>query len=135
MKKILCLDFDGVIHSYISGWKGPGIIPDVPVQGAIDFIIGIHKYFDIAIHSSRLNYPEGAEAIREYLVKHGIERNFIATQEEMGSDFNWQWENRAIVLAKDKPPAFVTLDDRAITFKGVFPNPSELLDFKPWNEK
>ena len=37
MKTIL-LDFDGVIHSYTSGWKGAGVIPDPPVPGAIDFL-------------------------------------------------------------------------------------------------
>ena len=36
--KILCLDFDGVIHSFTSGWRGAGIIPDPPVPGALDFI-------------------------------------------------------------------------------------------------
>ena len=34
-----------------------------------------------------------------------------------------------------KPAAFVQLDDRAITFTGVFPDPKELLKFKPWNKK
>lgn len=29
-KPILCLDFDGVIHSYASGWKGADVIPDPP---------------------------------------------------------------------------------------------------------
>jgi len=37
-KPILCLDFDGVIHSYSSGWKGADVIPDPPVPGAFDFI-------------------------------------------------------------------------------------------------
>ena len=35
---IVCLDFDGVIHSYSSGWKGPREIPDPPVPGAIRWI-------------------------------------------------------------------------------------------------
>ena len=38
-KPILCLDFDGVIHSYTSGWKGARIILDPPVPGALDFIL------------------------------------------------------------------------------------------------
>ena len=33
MKKTVVFDFDGVIHSYTSGWKGATIIPDPPVEG------------------------------------------------------------------------------------------------------
>ncbi len=34
-KPILCVDFDGVVHSYTSGWKGETVIPYPPVNGAL----------------------------------------------------------------------------------------------------
>jgi len=36
--RLVCLDFDGVIHSYTSGWQGIESADDPPVPGAFDFI-------------------------------------------------------------------------------------------------
>jgi hypothetical protein len=55
-KPILCLDFDGVIHSYSSGWKGAAVIPDPPVPGALPFIVAAMEKFTVAIHSSRASW-------------------------------------------------------------------------------
>ena len=38
---ILAIDFDGVLHSYSSGWKGSRNIPDPPVDGAIEWLNGL----------------------------------------------------------------------------------------------
>ena len=35
----------------------------------------------------------------------------------------------------EKPPALVTIDDRAITFTGEWPSIETLLKFKPWNKR
>ena len=42
------------------------------------------------------------------------------------------WAN-AIQFPLHKPSAKVTIDDRAITFTGVWPSMQTLKEFKPWN--
>ena len=34
-----------------------------------------------------------------------------------------------------KPPAFVGIDDRVLTFEGEWPSMEQLLAFKPWNKR
>ena len=113
-KPILVLDFDGVLHSYTSGWKGAGVIPDPPVDGAKEFCEQALDHFRVFIVSSRCGQPEGTHAILVWLTENKF---------PMG-----------ITVSVDgrKPAAFVTLDDRAITFTGEWPDVKELLDFKPW---
>jgi len=36
---------------------------------------------------------------------------------------------------REKPPAFITLDDRAAQFNGTWPDIQGLLAFRPWNKK
>ena len=53
-KKIVCLAFDGVVHSYESGWTGACSIVDEPVEGAIEFIGELMDGgFEVGIFSSR----------------------------------------------------------------------------------
>ncbi len=113
-KPILVLDFDGVLHSYRSGWKGPAIIPDPPVDGAREFCECALDYFKIWIVSSRCSQPGGVQAIVNWLTEHKFPMGISVSTDGM------------------KPAAFVTLDDRAITFNGTWPDIQELIQFKPW---
>jgi hypothetical protein len=121
-KPILCLDFDGVIHSYTSGWKGADVIPDPPVPGAMAFIREAQEHFTVAIFSSRSNQPGGLDAMKRY----------IALNSEIGFLYD---PIAGLEWPLEKPAAMVTIDDRALTFDGTWPAIDTLKSFKPWNKK
>ena len=122
-KSILCLDFDGVIHSYTSGWKGVDIIPDPPVENAFDMIKEYQIEFAVHIFSSRSASLLGRKAMQEWFIKHGWPTTDNGVPE--GLEF-----------PLTKPPAHVSIDDRAYTFIGPdnWPSVDVLKEFKPWNK-
>lgn len=124
--KILCLDFDGVIHEYKSKWQAPDVISDGPVEGALEFIKDSVKHFDVAIFSSRSRTPEGIEAMKKWLKLNLAIAYGSSIAESISSK---------ISFPTDKPPAHFTIDDRAMMFTGTFPAISEIKAFKPWNKK
>lgn len=117
-KPILCLDFDGVIHSYTSGWKGAHVIPDPPVPGAQKFIVNALEHFDVHIFSSRSHQSGGRGAMEEWC------RANIGT-----------YTTTLLHFPVDKPSAMVSIDDRAIQFNGEWPDVENLRIFKPWNKR
>lgn len=127
-KPILCLDFDGVIHSYASGWKGADVVPDPPVPGAMRFIWDAAEHFTVAIHSSRSSQPGGVRAMRQWLERHF--REHWAADRTHCDDVLAE-----IVWATEKPAAMVTIDDRALTFDGTWPLLETIRGFKPWNKR
>ena len=127
-KPILCLDFDGVIHSYTSGWKGATIIPDPPVDGAIAFLYEAIWHFDVCIYSSRSHQDGGIEAMEAWLVHHEAvwcAAQLLAPRTSLLLN---------ITFPTEKPAAFLTIDDRAMLFTGYWPTMETLLKFKPWNK-
>jgi len=120
-KAILCLDFDGTIHSYESGWQGADVIPDEPVAGAFYFIRDAAQQFDVHVYSARSGLPGGVEAMKAWFIQHGWE------EDNCGDPSN-------LSFPTSKPPAHVSIDDRAITFTGTWPSIQSLADFRPWND-
>ena len=113
-KPNVVFDFDGVIHSYMSGWKGVAEIPDQPVPGIREAIAELRQLgYRVVVVSTRCSTAEGMGAVRRYLRDNGIEVDSVQME---------------------KPPALCYIDDRAICFDG---HPETLLEkiinFKPWN--
>lgn len=125
-KPILCLDFDGVVHSYDSGWKGADVIPDPPVEGAIAFMLEALNHFDVVIFSSRSHQPGGTLAMQRWLRGHAGAAWYESPAGPGLED---------VRFASEKPSAMVTIDDRALTFEGTWPGMDELKAFKPWNKR
>ena len=135
MALTLCIDFDGVIHSYKSGWKGIDVIPDGPVWdvwgsgfSSIDWLrelvyeknVDGSYVFDVCIYSSRSKESAGISAMQRWLVENGLSEE----------------EARMMIRYPDqKPAAWLTIDDRAICFEGRFPSVEQIVGFRPWNKK
>lgn len=73
MKPTVVFDFDGVIHSYTSGWQGVDVIPDPPINGITDAIADIRRMNEVVVVSIRCAVPEGKQAVEDYLKKYHIE--------------------------------------------------------------
>jgi hypothetical protein len=121
MNKVLCINFDGVIHSYTSGWQGPGVISDPPVEGAFEALRQYMKKYDVCILSVRNGYPEGIVAMKQWFKKHGWPQDILGNPQ-------------GIEFALKKPDkTHLIIDDRAYTFRGKWPTLKEVDEFTPWN--
>lgn len=113
-KLSIVFDFDGVIHSYKSGWKGETVISDPPTPGIERAIFELKNDYEIIIVSSRCRSEEGRNAIIKWCRQHGIYFDKVMME---------------------KPPAVCYIDDRAIYFDGNTASlPSKVRNFKSWLE-
>lgn len=131
-KPTLCLDFDGVIHRYDSGWQGPLVIADGVTDGFFEWLDEASKFFKIVVYSSRSKEPGAAEAMAVWMAQQRM-----AWRERGGKSPIVNGAPVEIEFADTKPAAFLQIDDRAICFDGDWRklNPIDLLQFKPWNKR
>jgi hypothetical protein len=142
-KPILCLDFDGVMHSYTSGWKGVDVIPDPPVKDLMHYLELYASHFTVVVYSSRSKEQTGINAMRSWLIKWWVDWCEELRQEPFSDSHDpAPWPN--VVLAggqrkpfeifftHEKPAAFLTIDDRGWQFNGAWPAVDDLIAFRPW---
>jgi hypothetical protein len=120
----VCVDFDGVIHSYTSGWNegwqiDPCRLLDPPVPGAIEWLEKIALDFEVVILTTRGQFPESEAAVKTWLLYHGLSEQVT----------------ERIIVTHEKVAALVYIDDRGYRFTGDnFPTASEIHRLRPWNK-
>lgn len=98
MQKALCIDFDGVLHSYTSGWVGHEEVADGPMPGAVQACQDLAEAgWRLYVLSSR----QHLEPVAKWLHEGGFP---------------------PMTLTRVKPIAVAYIDDRAIRFSGDWPS-------------
>lgn len=129
-KPILLLDLDGVVHKYTSPWTDALTISDGATPGFFEWAYEANKRFRLAIYSSRSKEPGAIEAMQTW-----IRREHAAWLAAQPPDV--EIGDLEISFPTSKPAAFLSIDDRALTFTGSWSDfdPEALRAFKPWNKK
>jgi hypothetical protein len=106
-QQTVSIDFDGVIHSYVTGWSGECVLPDPPVAGAVKFIGDLLvSGYQVVILSTRARSPEARHVMRSYMIAAGLDAE----------------QAKRLVITNVKMPALLYIDDRGFRFEGVFPS-------------
>jgi len=97
LRKVVCIEFDGVIHMNHSAWVSEALISDQPILRAQESIAMLRNTYDVVVHSKRCRTAEGRAAIANWLASHDIEVDGIR---------------------EHKPDAHIYLDHRGLAFDG-----------------
>jgi len=128
-KPTLCIDFDGVIHSYERGWQD-GTLYGTVVPGFFEWVERVRDHFRIVIYSSRSKDDAGVVQMGHWLHE---QRNLWL----QSGGVRHPQKPLTFEFAHEKPAAWLTIDDRAICFRGDWSAPELTADamhgFKPWN--
>lgn len=113
----VAVDFDGVLNSYKTraGLDKQYLLPDPPVEGALEWINEIVQHFNVVVFTCRASFPRGKEAVELWLERHRFP---------------------ALPVTHLKPIAHIYVDDRGWRFDGTnFPDVQSIKSFLPWNRR
>lgn len=128
----ICIDFDGVIHSYDKGWC-EGVIYGNVVPGFFEWA---HRMlcnsFKLTVYSSRSAEDIGTSAMKTWLTNEARDWD-MNNLDHPASASNIV---PRLTFANVKPIAWLTIDDRAICFNGDWSapelSPENIGAFRAW---
>jgi hypothetical protein len=130
-KPTLCIDFDGVVHSYEKGWQN-GVIYGSVLPGFWEWAEQAAKQFKLVIYSSRSKTEEGQLVMSLWMVDQRKAWREAGGMHAVEDKLEFEF-------AHEKPAAWLTIDDRAIRFEGRWDDPilapDALRAFRPWNAR
>ena len=125
--RMICIDFDRTIHRYSEGWMD-GRIYDPVVPGFFEWAADMTRSggFELIVYSSRSKTEAGIKAMQHWLTH----------QYRLWAQDHPEHPPLTFSFAHEKPAAWVTIDDRAIQFRGNWQAPElapeAVRDYKPW---
>lgn len=115
----IMVDFDGVLHQYVSPWTSLTEIHDPPVAGAIEWLEEMTKHFQVAVHSTRCESEEAIYSMMLWFLQHGLSDR----------------ARHSLEYTYTKLPALIYIDDRGLRFDGTnWPTKEFIHDSRPWNK-
>jgi len=110
-RKTICIDWNGVLDTYV-GWRGG--LPYPPRDGAREFL----KALNVAGYEVVILSSADPDTIYKWLVEYNM-ADYVAK------------------ITREKVPALVYVDDRAVCFRGDFNwTLAQIIEFKThWEDK
>lgn len=109
LRGTICVDFDGVIHSYEHGW-GDGSIYGDPIDGALEGLQTLLGHYAVVIFTSR-----DVDQVKKWM----WERMQLSCATDHFKVQFWN-EYGVILVTNRKLPALAYIDDRGIRFVNWF---------------
>jgi hypothetical protein len=130
VKPTIVIGFDSTLAQFEKGFQAIDICAEPPTPGAMQFLWDVSQHFDVAIFSHRSRQLSGRlamqEWLREYMTPWMAGQGLGILAEDFLANIKWPIH---------KPPAFLSIDARAMMFTGIWPEIDTLRHFKPWNKK
>lgn len=115
--RTVVIHFDGVIHSYSSGWQGEDVANDPIVPGVDEELKRLHEDgYRVIVVSTRCKTKKGMKCVKDYLWRNNLLRYVDS-------------------ISDIKPNAIFYIDNKAVCFGGQLESSQEKIQyFKPENK-